>query len=88
MLYLADLHASVIIMLKASLKWLPLIGPAMQMFRFVFMQKNWLLDRAPLALNLRRLSEKAAKGLDPFVLLICTLFGNWALLYFFFCDVF
>jgi hypothetical protein len=34
-LYFADLHDSIIIILKASLKWVPLVGPAMQFFDFI-----------------------------------------------------
>ena len=35
LLYLAEIPNSIIIILKDSLRWAPIVGPAMQLFRFV-----------------------------------------------------
>jgi 1-acyl-sn-glycerol-3-phosphate acyltransferase len=60
-----------IIVLKASLKWVPIVGPAMQIFRFIFMQRNWAADQKNLGLQLKKLGERASRSMQPFVLLIC-----------------
>ncbi|OAV92811.1 hypothetical protein PTTG_07092 [Puccinia triticina 1-1 BBBD Race 1] len=46
--YLADIHSALIIILKASLKWVPLVGPAMQMFSFIFLNRSWATDKKEL----------------------------------------
>lgn len=71
--YFANLHTSLIIILKASLKWVPIVGPAMQIFRFIFMHRNWAADQKNLGLQLKKLAERASRSMKPFVLLICKL---------------
>jgi len=71
LLYFSSLHSSVIIMLKASLKWVPLVGPAMQMFRFIFMERNWGKDRESLGKALTKLGDRAGRSLDSMVLFVC-----------------
>lgn len=71
LLYFAQLHSSIIIVLKASLKWVPMVGPAMQMFRFIFMQRNWNADKLSLGKMLTKFGEQASRSFDPFVLLFC-----------------
>lgn len=72
LLYFAQLHSSIIIVLKASLKWVPIVGPAMQMFRFIFMQRNWNTDKHNLGRMLMKFGQQASLSFDPFVLLFCT----------------
>ena len=71
LLYFGDLQANLIIILKASLKWIPVVGPAMQCFRFIFISRNWAADRVSLGNQLNDLAERASRSLDSFVLLIC-----------------
>merc|ERR1712093_25211 len=70
LLYFANLHQSVVIILKASLKWVPLVGPAMQVFRFIFMKRNWGADKVGLGKALKKMGQHARRSMDPFVLLI------------------
>ncbi|CAH7673435.1 acyltransferase-domain-containing protein [Phakopsora pachyrhizi] len=55
--YLAELHGSIVIILKASLKWVPLVGPAMQMFQFIFLNRSWSSDKASLANELSQMAD-------------------------------
>lgn len=75
LLYFAQLHSSIIIVLKASLKWVPVVGPAMQMFRFIFMQRNWNADKVNLGRVLSKFGEHAGRSFDPFVLLFCEFYA-------------
>lgn len=56
------------ILLKASLKHLPVVGWGMQFFRFIFMHRSWAADREHLTRSLTRLARQAAGG--PLWLLI------------------
>lgn len=71
LLYFGNLHQSITIILKASLKWVPIVGPAMQMFRFIFMHRNWEADKVGLAKALRKMGDRARRSMNPMVLLIC-----------------
>lgn len=57
------------ILLKASLKHIPVVGWGMQFFRFVFMHRSWAADREHLTRSLTRLGKHAAGG-TPLWLLI------------------
>jgi 1-acyl-sn-glycerol-3-phosphate acyltransferase len=57
------------ILLKASLKHIPVVGWGMQFFRFVFMHRSWAADREHLTRSLTRLGKQAAAG-TPLWLLI------------------
>ena len=86
LLYFSSLHSSLIIVLKASLKWTPFVGPAMQIFRFIFMKRSWLQDRINLGKRLAKLGHRAGRTFDPLVLLICksaAYFGDQAYAAFF-----
>ncbi|ODN98540.1 acyltransferase [Cryptococcus wingfieldii CBS 7118] len=48
-----------VIMLKASLKNVPLLGWGMQLFKFIFLQRSWAADRSNLTLALRQLGKEA-----------------------------
>ncbi|BEI87178.1 hypothetical protein CcaverHIS002_0705240 [Cutaneotrichosporon cavernicola] len=63
-------HArGITILLKASLKHLPIVGWGMQFFRFIFMHRSWAADREHLTHALTRLGKQAATG-SPLWLLI------------------
>jgi len=56
--YLADIHSALIIILKASLKWVPIVGPAMQMFSFIFLNRSWATDKKDLTIQLNQLADQ------------------------------
>jgi 1-acyl-sn-glycerol-3-phosphate acyltransferase len=35
------MHGHIYIILKETLKWTPIVGPAMQLYRFIFMTRSW-----------------------------------------------
>ncbi|KAJ3282920.1 hypothetical protein HK104_010652 [Borealophlyctis nickersoniae] len=47
-------HGEVKIILKESLKWIPIIGWGMQFFEFIFLARKWAIDKAKLHYNLQR----------------------------------
>jgi 1-acyl-sn-glycerol-3-phosphate acyltransferase len=73
------MHGYLYIILKESLKWVPLIGPAMQLYGFIFMARKWSKDQERLRYRLRKLNSQhtgpmggsqGAAQLDPMWLLI------------------
>ncbi|CAN6674409.1 2-acyl-1-lysophosphatidylinositol acyltransferase [Trichomonascus vanleenenianus] len=42
--FTARMHGAVYIILKASLKWIPIIGWGMQNYRFIFLSRKWMSD--------------------------------------------
>lgn len=72
-------HGHIYIILKESLKYVPLVGPAMMFYGFVFMARKWATDQQRLRYRLQKLnsqfsgpltSAQAAQQLDPMWLLI------------------
>lgn len=72
-------HGHIYIILKESLKYVPLIGPAMMFYGFVFMARKWATDQARLRYRLQKLNSQhsgplaGSQGglqLDPMWLLI------------------
>ncbi|KAF8755880.1 Phosphate acyltransferase [Rhizoctonia solani] len=63
-------HADVLIILKDSLKWIPIVGWGMQFFRFIFLARSWAHDKQRLTSHLTRLARTAAGGQLPFLLLL------------------
>jgi lysocardiolipin and lysophospholipid acyltransferase len=72
-------HGHIYIILKAGLKYVPLIGPAMQFYGFVFMARKWATDQQRLRHRLQKLNSRhsgplagvqGAAQLDPMWLLI------------------
>ena len=57
--YTSRMHGAIYIILKDSLKWVPVIGPAMQLFGFIFMARNWEKDRPALEHRLKQLEKDA-----------------------------
>lgn len=64
--YYADVADSIFIMLMKRYKWLVPIGPAMQLFRFIFLARKWETDKTYLARHLAYLAYLASdnKGDD------------------------
>lgn len=72
-------HGHLYIILKETLKWVPLIGPAMQLYGFIFMARKWATDQERLRYRLQKLNtnhsgplsgSKGPEQLDPMWLLI------------------
>ncbi|KAL8926105.1 MAG: hypothetical protein Q9172_001933 [Xanthocarpia lactea] len=78
--YTSLMHGHVFIILKESLKYIPVIGPGMMFYGFIFMARNWLKDRPRLQHRLRKLAKSRHGGpmsgkrghdsLDPMWLMI------------------
>lgn len=73
--YTAGMHGHIYIILKQSLKWVPLIGPAMQLYSFIFMARKWASDQSRMGYRLQKLrrehkDDKGRTYLDPMWLLI------------------
>ncbi|CAD6970524.1 unnamed protein product, partial [Tilletia controversa] len=60
--YHADLADSIHILLKDSLRWTPIIGPAMQFYNFIFLKRKWDEDKQNLSNQLATLTEKVKSG--------------------------
>lgn len=71
-----QMHGHIYIILKESLKYIPIIGPGCMLFGFVFMSRKMEKDRPRLAHRLQQLSSKhsgpmsGTEGLDPMWFLI------------------
>ncbi|KAH0838470.1 acyltransferase-domain-containing protein [Lanmaoa asiatica] len=68
--YFARTHKDVFIVLKNSLKWVPVIGPGMQMYRFIFLARSWASDKIQLARQLSKLGKKAQEENKPFAFIL------------------
>ncbi|KAG0140539.1 hypothetical protein CROQUDRAFT_665047 [Cronartium quercuum f. sp. fusiforme G11] len=62
--YLGEIHGSIVIILKASLKWVPIVGPAMQLFSFIFLNRSWASDKASLTSDLMTMAHQALNSPD------------------------
>lgn len=63
-------HRNVYITLKNSLKWIPIVGWAMQLYNFIFLARSWASDRVNLASQLSSLGKQAEEKDDPFCFLL------------------
>ncbi|RIA82640.1 acyltransferase-domain-containing protein, partial [Glomus cerebriforme] len=54
--YLANAHGAIKIILKDSLKWLPIFGWGMRFFQYIFLKRNWAIDKGPLSKTLSDLA--------------------------------
>ncbi|GAA96113.1 uncharacterized protein L969DRAFT_14311 [Mixia osmundae IAM 14324] len=70
LLYFAELHNAIVIILKKSLKWIPIVGPAMQMFQFIFLSRSWDADQSVLKRQIGKMAAKAQESSEPLSLLI------------------
>ncbi|KAL4974319.1 acyltransferase-domain-containing protein [Aspergillus desertorum] len=70
------MHGHIFIILKESLKYIPIIGQGMTFYGFIFMARKWLSDRPRLQHRLEKLktwhigSDSGAPKYDPMWLLI------------------
>lgn len=55
--YTAGMHGHVYIVLKESLKKIPLLGWGMQFSQFIFLKRKWEMDKACLANHLQNLNN-------------------------------
>ena len=74
--YTSKMHGHVYIILKESLKYIPIIGPGMMFYGFVFMARNWARDKPRLHHRLQKLKGRhggplsGTQTLDPMWLMI------------------
>ncbi|KAK2785051.1 hypothetical protein FQN52_008773 [Onygenales sp. PD_12] len=74
--YTADMHGHIYIILKESLKYIPLIGQGMMFYGFIFMARKWASDKPRLQHRLEKLKTyhqgptPGSQLLDPMWLLI------------------
>ncbi|ODQ54559.1 acyltransferase-domain-containing protein [Saitoella complicata NRRL Y-17804] len=64
--YTSRLHGAIYIILKDSLKWIPIAGWAMQFYGFIFMSRKWSHDKPKMLHRLQKLKNPD----DPMWLLI------------------
>lgn len=70
--YTNRMHGHIFIILKESLKYIPIVGPGMMFYGFIFLARKWLADKPRLQHRLDRLktSHKTDSLYDPMWLLI------------------
>lgn len=74
--YRGKMHGHVFIILKESLKYIPIIGPGIMFYGFVFMARHWEKDKSRLQHRLQKLKSRHSgplsgqAGLDPMWLII------------------
>ena len=76
MAYTSRMHGHIFIILKESLKYVPVLGPGMMFYGFIFMARKWLSDKPRLEHRLKQLKTRhggpmsGSARLDPMWLLI------------------
>lgn len=73
--YTNKMHGHIYIILKESLKYIPVIGQGMMLYGFIFMARRWISDKPRLQHRLEKLKTRhktssGATELDPMWLLI------------------
>lgn len=74
--YTNRMHGHVFILLKESLKYVPIISPGILFYGFIFMARKWASDKDRIAYRLQKLKSRhsgpmsGTAGLDPMWLLI------------------
>jgi 1-acyl-sn-glycerol-3-phosphate acyltransferase len=68
--YFMQTHKDVFIVLKKSLKWVPVVGWGMQFFNFIFLARSWASDRVQLASDLSALGRQAEQQDKPLTLIL------------------
>ncbi|KIX10155.1 uncharacterized protein Z518_01236 [Rhinocladiella mackenziei CBS 650.93] len=74
--YTRRMHGHIFIILKESLKYVPVLGPGMMFYGFVFMARKWASDKPRLRHRLEKLKTRhkgpmsGSEGFDPMWLLI------------------
>ncbi|KAF8338170.1 acyltransferase-domain-containing protein [Cantharellus anzutake] len=70
LMYLMRTHSEITIILKKSLKHIPVLGWVMQFFRFIFLARSWSADRLYLGKKLVSLARRVQHVGGRFVLFI------------------
>lgn len=65
-----DHSASLFISLKSSLRRIPIVGSACQLFGFIFMARKWATDKEPMARQLDEIARENARVGEPMALLL------------------
>jgi lysocardiolipin and lysophospholipid acyltransferase len=74
--YTASLHGHIFIILKASLRYVPILGPGMMIFSFIFLSRHWETDKPRFQRRLGKLKTKhrgplsGTSELDPMWLVL------------------
>ena len=74
--YTSRMHGHIYIVLKESLKYVPIIGWGMMFFSFIFMSRKWEKDQSRIAHRLQKLTARhkgpmsGSQDLDPMWLLL------------------
>ncbi|KAI9462312.1 acyltransferase-domain-containing protein [Lactarius psammicola] len=68
--YFMDTHRDVCIVLKKSLKWVPVVGWGMQFFHFIFLARSWASDRLYLVKQLALLGARAQDHDTPLTFIL------------------
>ncbi|ETW87460.1 hypothetical protein HETIRDRAFT_31375 [Heterobasidion irregulare TC 32-1] len=68
--YFSGTHRDVFIVLKKSLKWVPVVGWGMQFFNFIFLARSWASDRLYLVKELAFLGRHAEQQDTPFTFIL------------------
>ena len=69
--YTSKMHPYLYIVLKDTFKYLPILGPAMKFYGFIFMSRKWATDQSRMAYRLKKLTAShsgpmsGSAGLDP-----------------------
>ncbi|KAL5536028.1 hypothetical protein ACEPAF_4122 [Sanghuangporus sanghuang] len=69
-MYFMNMHRNILIVLKKSFKWVPVLGWGMQVFRFIFLARSWAHDKHVLVSHLAKLGRKAHLEDTPLAFLI------------------
>jgi Acyltransferase len=74
--YTSNQHGHIFIILRENLKYIPIIGPGMMFYGFIFMARKWQQDQSRMEHRLKQLKTQHAgplsgsKGFDPMWLLL------------------
>ncbi|KAH7087383.1 acyltransferase-domain-containing protein [Paraphoma chrysanthemicola] len=74
--YTSQMHGHLYIILKESIKYIPILGTGMMFYGFIFLSRKWATDKERFQHRLRKLSTShsgplsGSKGLDPMWLLL------------------
>ncbi|KAF1851172.1 acyltransferase-domain-containing protein [Cucurbitaria berberidis CBS 394.84] len=74
--YTASMHGHLYIILKESIRYIPILGTGMMLYGFIFLSRKWSTDKERFQHRLKKLSTShsgplsGSKGLDPMWLLI------------------
>ncbi|THH21467.1 hypothetical protein EW146_g75 [Bondarzewia mesenterica] len=68
--YFSGTHRDVFIVLKKSLKWVPIVGWGMQFFNFIFLARSWASDRLYLVKKLAFLGHHAEQSDTPLTFIL------------------